>query len=448
MSLPESPPPPQDLAALPNEQLLSILLDAEQMALVQRANEAYWYWTEFKRRLPTGANAGLLWQLARQQRAQTAWRFALVHERTRWHFSFNLPRRLQQELYRLDRQVGGERGGDSSLLRGQERNQLLVNSRMEEAIASSQMEGANTTREVAKDLLRTRRRPLNKSERMIVNNYQTMRHLREVYQQPLTPALLLELQALVTTGTLDNAAYAGRLRDHDGIYVVDHASSEVVHMPPPYGALPELLAQFCRLANDEDEAENGPYHPVVKAAILHFLLGFIHPFVDGNGRTARVIFYWYLLRKNYGLIEYMPISRIIKRSAVQYGQAYLFSEQGHDDLTYFISYQIQVLRQAWQEFEEYAKRQRQQLSEVRRLLLTQQLNERQTQVIQWLREHPDGSLTIREIQRRFNTAYATARADLIGLEELKLLVAGKVGKQKIVYFRAEGFDQQLAKLKG
>ncbi|RZJ90331.1 MAG: Fic family protein, partial [Hymenobacter sp.] len=366
MSLPELPPP-QELASLPSKQVLAILLDDEQAALLQRANEAYWYWTEFKRRLPAGADAALLWQLARRQRAQTAWPFELSHKDARWQFSFNLPRRLQQELYQLDRQVGGERGVDSIVFRGQERNQLLVNSRMEEAIASSQMEGASTTREVAKDLLRTRRQPLNRSERMIVNNYQTMRHLREIYQQSLTPALLLELQALVTTGTLDNATYAGRLRDHDNIYVVDHASSEVVHTPPPHEALSELLAQFCRLANDEDEAESGPYHPVVKAAILHFLLGFIHPFVDGNGRTARVIFYWYLLRKNYGLIEYMPISRIIKRSATQYGRAYLFSEQDHNDLTYFISYQIQVLRQAWQALEEYAKRQRQQIGEVRRL---------------------------------------------------------------------------------
>ncbi|RZJ87780.1 MAG: Fic family protein, partial [Hymenobacter sp.] len=386
--------------------------------------------------------------IARQQRAQTAWRFELNYQHTRWQFSFNLPRRLQQELYQLDRQVGGERGADSTVFRGQERNQLLVNSRMEEAIASSQMEGANTTREVAKELLRTRRQPRNTSERMIVNNYRTMRHLREMYQQPLTVAALLELQALVTTGTLENATYAGRLRDHDGIYVVDHASSEVVHMPPMHEALPELLSQFCRLANDEDEAQNGPYHPVVKAAILHFLLGFIHPFVDGNGRTARVIFYWYLLRKNYGLIEYMPISRIIKRSAGQYGRAYLFSEQDQDDLTYFISYQVQVVRQAWQELAEYASRQRKQLGEVRRLLLTQQLNERQTQLIQWLREHPDSTLTIREIQRRFNTAYATARADLIGLEQLNLLTAGKAGKQKLLYFRADDFDQQLAKLKG
>ena len=318
---------------------------------------------------------------------------------------------------------------------------------MEEAIASSQMEGASTTREVAKELLRTRRRPLNRSERMIVNNYRAMRQLQEEQHQLMTPALLLELQALITEGTLDKVSDAGQFRDHDEIYVVDHTSSEVVHIPPSHQALPALMKQFCRLANDEDEAENGPYHPVVKATILHFLLGYLHPFADGNGRTARAVFYWYLLRKNYGLLEYMPISRIIKQSAARYGRAYLFSENDQNDLTYFISYQLQVLTLAWQELTQYAARQQQQLVEVRRLALTNSLNERQLQLVQWLREKPHQELTIREIQRRFNTAYATARADLLGLLELHLLVQGRVGKQKLVYFRADDFDQQLAKLK-
>jgi hypothetical protein len=59
----------------------------------------------------------------------------------------------------------------------------------------------------------------------------------------------------------------------------------------------------------------------------------------------------------------------------------------------------------------------------------------------WLRAHSASSLAIRAIQRRFNNAYATARADLVGLEELKRPVAGKAGKQKLLCFRADDFDQ-------
>lgn len=315
MSALESPPAGLNLAALPASQVLSYFLDPELVQLAGKANEAYWYWTELRRRLPPGTDAQLLWHIVRHQRQQTAWSFSLGQESDLYRFTFNLPRRLQEALVALDQHMGGERANVPDLFSGQERNHLLVNARMEEAIASSQIEGASTTREVAKELLRARRKPLNQSERMIVNNYRTMRQLHELRQQPLTVEVLLELQELVTKDTLADASYAGRLRDHDRIAVVDHVASEVVHQPPPATALLVLMEQFCTLANDEMEAN---YHPLVKASILHFLLGFIHPFVDGNGRTARAIFYWYLLRRNYPLVEYMPISRIIKRSVGQY----------------------------------------------------------------------------------------------------------------------------------
>lgn len=122
MSLLEIPPAPQELASLSAEQLAFYLTDSSHLALISRANEAYWYWGEFKRRLPAGADGPLLWQLARQQRQQNAWHFELTFESLRWQFSYNLPRRLQQELYQLDRWVGGERGADTALFSGQERN--------------------------------------------------------------------------------------------------------------------------------------------------------------------------------------------------------------------------------------------------------------------------------------------------------------------------------------
>lgn len=440
MSRLELPPAGFNLAELPAEMVVPYFTYPELLRAVADVNEAYWYWTEMRRRVPAGADARLLWQVARQQRRQTAWHFALGDN----SFIFNLPRRIQQALVELDGYLGGERATAIGLLSGQERNHLLVNARMEEAIASSQIEGASTTREVAKELLRARRKPLNLSERMIVNNYRTMRHLHELREQPLTMALLLELQELVTKNTLDDNAYAGRLRDHDRISVVDHVASEAVYQPPAATELPQLLARFCQLANDELESH---WHPLVKASILHFLLGFIHPFVDGNGRTARAVFYWYLLRRNYALVEYLPISRIIKRSASQYARAYLYAENDGNDLTYFISYQLKVLQQGYQELAAYAARQQQQVAASRELLLTGHLNERQVTLLQRLREKSNTLLAIGDYQQQFNVVYQTARTDLMGLEELGLLEKKRIGKQKLLYFRAEDFDQQLAKLK-
>ena len=73
-------------------------------------------------------------------------------------------------------------------------------------------EGAATTRDVAKAIIRGRRTPRDRSERMILNNFLTMQHIRELRDQPLTPQLVLDLHRLVSEDTLDAPADAGRLR--------------------------------------------------------------------------------------------------------------------------------------------------------------------------------------------------------------------------------------------
>ncbi|MEJ7659744.1 MAG: hypothetical protein WKG07_09020 [Hymenobacter sp.] len=116
---------------------------------------------------------------------------------------------------------------------------------MEEAIASSQFEGAATTREVAKDMLHKKRNPRNASERLIFNNYQTIQYTLEQKQQALTPEMLCQIQARMTQGTLENTAHAGRFRLNDEVRVKDFTTGEVVHIPPSHQYLPELLRWYC-----------------------------------------------------------------------------------------------------------------------------------------------------------------------------------------------------------
>lgn len=143
----------------------------------------------------------------------------------------------------------------------------------------------------------------------------------------------------------------------------------------------------------------------------------------------------------------MPLSRIIKRSAVQYGRAYLFTEADDNDITYFIKYHLHVLAQAYADLQEYVARQKQQVYQTRQLLLTG-LNGRQIQIVQWLRDKPETTLTIRDVQHRFGVVYDTARTDLMHLEKLGLLDKRREGKVKILYLRAENFDEVVAGLKG
>ena len=174
---------------------------------------------------------------------------------------------------------------------------------MEEAISSSQLEGAATTRQEAKKILREGRKPRNTSERMIVNNYRTIRHLGGLRDQPLSRELILEIHHEITQGTLESESDETEFRTGDDIIVGSKADpTKVYHYPPVSAKIPGMIDDLVAFANNDDEF----IHPIVKAIIIHFLIGYIHPFNDGNGRTARSLFYWYALK--YSTI-YLSISQ-------------------------------------------------------------------------------------------------------------------------------------------
>ena len=153
-------------------------------------------------------------------------------------------------------------------------------------------------------MIRTGRPPRTNGERMILNNYRTMQRVAEWKELPLDAALLFEMHRMVTDRTLEDPAAAGRLRKADEpITVQDDITGEVYHYPPPAGSLPTRLQALCDFANAGTSTAAHPptrfVHPVVRAILLHFWLAYDHPFVDGNGRTARALFYWSMLRQGY-----------------------------------------------------------------------------------------------------------------------------------------------------
>ena len=184
---------------------------------------------------------------------------------------------------------------------------------MEEAITSSQLEGASTTRKIAKEMLETKRQPIDKSEQMIFNNYLLMKKALERKDEALSIELILELHAIATYKAIDNDAISGALREDNDI-AVSNLYNELAHTPPCFSSLKERLLSLCDFANEKHDGANSDtfIHPLVKAIILHFMIGYIHPFGDGNGRTARAIFYWYMLSSGYWLFEYVSISKLMK----------------------------------------------------------------------------------------------------------------------------------------
>ena len=195
----------------------------------------------------------------------------------------------------------------------------------------------------------------------------------------------------MTHGTLDDDTGAGRLRHPDErIEVVDQRDGTVLHTPPPAGQLAERLDAMCAFANVAD-GNAGPFlHPVLRSIILHFWLAYDHPFVDGNGRTARTLFYWSMLRHGYWLVEFLTISQIIRGAPAQYARAFLHTETDDNDLTYFVGYHLSVLDRALRALHEYVARksaQQRHLESVVRGLTD--LNHRQRALLGHALRHPN-----------------------------------------------------------
>ena len=356
-------------------------------------------------------------------------------------FQLNNPSVIQRLLHELDLNLGGNLQSES-LIPNQEKDKYLVSSIMEEAIASSQIEGAVTTRKVAKEMLEKNHQPKNKSEQMILNNYVSMKWIVENKQVKMTKDLILEIHQSITKNTLQKKEDEGRFRINDEVRIMDE-TNEVFYTPPSHIYLDDLINDFCAFANDEKE-DYIFIHPIVKGIILHFLIGYIHPFVDGNGRTARAVFYWYLIKKGYWLIEYMSVSRIILKSKVQYAKAYLYTEYDDNDLTYFVLYNIKAVKTALDDLKLYIEKKKDEKKQLLSLLKNTDFNERQIVLIQNILQDRNEYFTVKQVEKKFNVSNQTARNDLNDLISKGILITNITGK-KANFFAAENFEKKLLK---
>jgi Fic family protein len=213
------------------------------------------------------------------------------------------------------------------------------------------------------------------------------------------------------------------------VQVVEETNSEVLHQPPLASELPARLDRLIKFANKKPDANNW-MHPIVKACILHFALSYEHPFVDGNGRVARALFYWAALRSGYWLIEYVSISSVIAESRISYGKSFLHTETDAGDLTYFLIYHAGILQKALDRLMEFVDRKRKEVQAFEKRVGDKNrpdaFNHRQSWLLNEFARGRLTRVTIAEHVRRNAISYLTARNDLENL-----VIAGCLHKRKM-----------------
>lgn len=419
------------------EQLLKIFaknLSIDLVAIVDKINEEYAYWDKVKYiPTPNGITNADLWACVKASR--------LLSRKIIWEkygVSLTLTNQMQRLCHEFDMNFGGSWGTDS-IIADENRKHYLISSKMEEAISSSQMEGASTTRKVAKDMLHKNLTPKDKSQQMIFNNYQTIHYIVDNKDKPLSVEMLCAIHRLMTENTLDNKEDAGRFRTNNDVVVENAITHETVHTPPSHEEIPEFIADLCRFFNDTNSATF--IHPIIRGIIVHFMIAYVHPFVDGNGRTARALFYWYMLKQGYWLTEYLSVSRIIASSKKSYERAFLYTESDGNDVGYFIHYNLKVLEKAFKALQKYIKRKQDERHAATRYLHIGNINERQAQIIQMFNDDPKIVVTVKDLQLKFYISPTTAKHDIIGLVERGILREIAFNKVKRGYVKGDLFDK-------
>jgi Fic family protein len=417
MRIPGKPPPFEKLfTELKPERLLTIFRQVSGPTIEGH----YLHWDEVRFRKPPQELTPEEWWLGLKMRRQTEARMIPLKDVKGEKFQFTTTDLVADLLHQIDRGGGTFVEIPEPVTSAEQRDRYVVRSLMEEAITSSQLEGAATTREVAKKMLAEGRKPRDRSERMIVNNYATMQRIIELKEKLMTPEIVFQVHREISEGALDIPDGAGRFRRADENINVSDMEGTVFHTPPQAQELPERLQDMCDFANAK--TPNFFVHPVIRGIILHFWLAYDHPFVDGNGRTARALFYWQMLHSGYWLFEFISISQFLRKAPVQYGTAFLHTETDDNDLTYFIIHQAEIIKRALKELHDYVGRKS---SETRACLAALQkhpeLNHRQQALISHALRHPGFVYNIAGHGTRQAVTYATARADLLGLAKARLL---------------------------
>ena len=397
---------------------------------------------EFRYRVPKHLDVNLAWALIKEVRGQRQQWLVDLGDYVDNESKYTETSTIQKTKTIVDQSTTTAALDWANRKIGEEQNisYMLEDLVEEEAINSSQLEGAATTTLIAKEMIKRKREPRSIGERMIVGNFKMMQFVWDKRSLPLTTDLIRGLHSIGVTG-IDDEMYPPRTFRLTDNVVVEDVDGNIVHQPPAAAGLESRLRSLCDWINtDHDEIESQNYiHPLIKAICIHFAIGYEHPFNDGNGRVARALFYWFMFKKDYGAFRYISISNLLKAAPTQYGKSYLYTEADEMDMTYFIEYQCSVIMRAISAFKKHCQKTVENIASFNTWLFNSgiygKLSEKQRVVFQVAKNSSTIVFTARYVEEKLNCSYNTAATILNGLVDLNLFDKQKDGKEWVYSLR-------------
>jgi len=387
-------------------------------------NQGYLSKEEIGYRLPNGLALEEFWQEItkfRKQKSETL----PFEDQNNQNFWFLLTPVLQKQIYEID-----SSGKDSlyRVVKKEIENEIIKDSLIEEALYSSVIEGAFSTMKRLRELVEKQRKPADINDQMVLNNYQAMQFILLEKHKELSVDFVLQLHKIVTKETLfEDEAYAGRFRD-DSVYIKDKRRDVVIYTPPPADQVEPAIKKLIEWVNAKDDIHF--IHPVIKASFIHFYFVYIHPFFDGNGRTARALFYYFLIKNGYEFFKYFSISAVVQKTKIQYYKAIKNTEDNDADMTYFLLYMSETIQESIQLVtERIAQHYQRDFVFIRIKENGIFLNERQEKFLKKFLVSDKRIISIKAYKEWFKVVYETARRDLEDLASKEILIKSKHRRQ-------------------
>jgi Fic family protein len=284
-----------------------------------------------------------------------------------------------------------------------------------EAHHTTHIEGTRLTLEEASQLLAGH--PVPDADRDDVRellNYRDAFNLVSDYLDsgaPITEGLIREIHKRLVAGVRSNQALPGEYRRIQN-YIANSISGAIIYTPPPPGDVPALMQELVAWLNHP-----GEIHPVLVSGIAQFQLVHIHPFVDGNGRTSRLLSTLYLYRSGYDFKRLFTISEYYDRNRSDFYTALQSVREADMDLTGWLEYFLAGLDTQLAEVKERGR----QAIRVDVLAQEHDLSDRQSAALRHLVQHSE--LTIQTFQAQFpHISRRTLQRDLADLRAKGVIV--------------------------